>query len=87
MTERLAIVFGGDGIARTVYSETIDLSALGRLGIERATTVEFDNAAQMWTVTDADGVSVFRSRSRNRCLEWERRYLETREDMRHEAYA
>ncbi len=87
MTERLAIVFGGDGIARTVYSETVDLSELGRLEIERATTVEFDNAVQKWTVTDADGVAVFRSRSRNLCLEWERRYLETMEDMRHEAYA
>ena len=52
MTERLAIVFGSDGVARAVYSEIIDLSGLGRLEIGRATSVEFYNAGQVWTVTD-----------------------------------
>ena len=80
----LQIIFDTDGQGCCLYAETIDLSCLGRLQVERASTIEFDEHAQYWRVRDSDGFAMFNSRSRTECLDWERQHFESRERMRHE---
>ena len=83
----LQIIFDTAGLGRCLYSEAIDLSGLGRLQVERASTIEFDERAQYWRVRDSDGFAMFNSRSRTECLDWERQHFESRERMRHEPLA
>lgn len=45
----MILVIAPDGSARALYSETIDLAALGSLAIRRASAVEPDDRGQ-WTV-------------------------------------
>jgi len=54
------------GTVRCLYTESIDLQVLGPLHVTRASTVEFDEAAQGWQVTLCDGSRLpgtFRSRA------------------------
>ena len=74
------LTFKPDGTGHGLYTEVIDLSCLGRLRIERATTIEFDNRGQVWRVKDRTGFSLFTSPSRETCLDWERQYFNTREE-------
>lgn len=80
----ITLVFTPDGIGRGLYTESIDLSRLGQLSVARATIIEFDNEAQYWRVRDRQGFPMFNSPSREECLDWERQYLESQEDMKHE---
>jgi len=75
-----SLVFRADGTGHGLYTETIDLTRLGRLRIERATTVEFDNRQQIWRVKDRKGFALFTSPSRETCLAWERQYFNAKED-------
>ncbi len=79
-----SLVFTPDGTGHGLYTEAIDLGRIGPLSIVRATTIEFDNDAQYWRVRDPDGFAMFNSPSRQACLDWERRHLESQEDMKHE---
>ncbi len=79
-----ALVFTTDGRAQGLYTEAIDLSLLGVLSIRRATSIEFDNSKQYWRVRDPQGFALFNSPSREACVAWERQYLETEEDNRHD---
>ena len=74
-----AITFKPDGTGHGLYTEAIDLSRLGPLQIERATTIEFDNHSQVWRVKDRSGQALFASASRERCLRWERRCFEKKD--------
>ena len=76
------LVIADDGTACGLYAEDIDLSSLGTLHIERATTIEFDNDAQYWRVRDQEGFPMFNSPSRKECLDWERQYFESRAEGR-----
>jgi hypothetical protein len=71
------ITFAPDGTARCLWMETVPLQELGRLAIERASTVEFNLATQVWEVRLAStpGAVAFAHLSRETCLEWERRTL------------
>lgn len=80
----VALTFTTDGQGHGLYTEAIDLGLVGKLSIERATTIEFDNAAQYWRVRDPTGFAMFNSPSRQECLDWERQYLEAQEDLKHE---
>ena len=82
-----AVIFTPDGVGRCLYTDAIDLAALGTLTVERATTIEFDNTRQYWSVRDPRGFRLFNSPSRQTCLEWERRYLERQEELKHESLA
>ena len=71
-----ALLIMPDGNARGVYTEAVDLGALGPLEVRRATAIEFDNRVQAWRVFDAMGDCLYCSPSRETCLAWERKYLD-----------
>lgn len=68
------------GTVEGLYTEAIDLATIGRLRIERASTVEFDNPAQVWRVFDRRGRGRFASPSREECLRWEEERLITQRE-------
>ena len=83
----VAITFTPNGMGRGLYTEAIDLGRIGPLSVARATTIEFDNKTHYWRVRDPDGFAMFNSPSRQECLDWERRHLESEEDMKHERFS
>ena len=70
------ILFNPNGTALCVWTDAIPLHELGRLGITRATTIEFNNGTQQWEVKDRKGKVRFFARSRSACLEWEQTNLQ-----------
>ena len=77
MKPEMIINFTPDGTGHCLYSELIDLQALGTLECRRASHIEFDEADQEWRVLTADKKeTLFRSASRLECLTWERDNLE-----------
>jgi hypothetical protein len=75
MSPEMVLVITPDGTGHALFDEKIDLTTLGPLHIERATSVEFDEEAQYWRVRDRDGFALFNSPSRQVCLDWERKYF------------
>lgn len=69
------LTFNPDGTAEGLYTEAISLSALGRLSVQRASTIEFDDASQEWVVRSPEGAELYQSPSRQQCLDWERGYF------------
>jgi hypothetical protein len=69
------LCFLPDGKVKGIYTETIDLGALGPLQISRATSIEFDNRLQAWHVFDPYGDCMYCSPSRQVCLDWEQQHL------------
>jgi hypothetical protein len=69
--------FNPGGHIDCLYTEAIDLHALGRLQVVRATDIRFDDSKQQWDVRDADkGTVIFSHPSRNECLRWEHKNLQ-----------
>ena len=69
--------FDQDGRVDCLYTEAIDLRALGRLEVVRATEIAFDPQEQRWEVRSAlYGGILFAHRSREVCLQWERDNLQ-----------
>ena len=79
MNSETVLTFNPDGTAQGLYTEAIPLHALGRLRIRRATAIEFDDASQCWVVRDLVGGHLFHHPSRQRCLEWERDFINQQE--------
>ena len=77
------IVFTPQGLGRCLYTEAIDLSRIGKLSVERAISVEFDNKLGAWRAKDRNGFALFTAPTRQECLDWEQQYLETQEDQKH----
>jgi hypothetical protein len=78
-----AMIIMPDGSCECLHTELIDLARLGQLEIRRATDIVFDNKSQEWAVKDMEGHELFRHASRDTCLEWERSYINKREDEKH----
>ena len=72
------LVFDAAGTGRGLYTEAIDLHQLGPLRMRRASSVEFDPESQQWEVRLPDGTLLYRDRSREACLHWERRHFNHR---------
>jgi hypothetical protein len=64
-----------DGNVKCLYTESLDLTEIGKLKVERASTVEFDNGKQLWVVRLPDGTEVYRNKSRAACLGWEENHI------------
>jgi hypothetical protein len=71
----LALKFDLGGTGHCLYSELIDLAALGPLAVQRAANVEFNPANQQWEVHGQDGQLLHSHRSRAVCLAWEQQYF------------
>ncbi len=71
------ITFAPDGTARCLWTEAVPLHELGRLDVQRASTVEFEPSTQLWEVRLASNPEViaFSHASRAVCLDWERKFL------------
>lgn len=80
MTPEAVLTFNKDGTAHGLYTEAISLHALGRLSVQRASTIEFDNSTQEWVVRSPSGAELFRDPVRRRCLDWERDYFNNRKE-------
>ncbi len=68
------ISFKPDGTARCLYTETFPLAALGPLEIKRASSIEFNDAEQLWEVRlgdDPKAPVAFSHTSRAECIRWE----------------
>ena len=72
----ISITVAPDGTVRCLWTEAVPLQELGRLKLQRACSIEFDNHAQAWRVFDAMGDCLYCSPSRETCLAWERRHLD-----------
>ena len=75
MKPETVLTFNPDGTAQGLYTEAIPLHTLGRLSVQRASTIEFDDASQQWVVRDLVGGHLFHHPSRQQCLDWERGYF------------
>ena len=69
------LTFTPSGIVVGLYTEAIPLTQIGALIIERLTTIEFNDSAQQWEVTDRQGNRLFADPSRAVCLEWEHQHF------------
>ena len=67
----LAIRIDATGTGHCLYSEAIDLTAIGRLEMRRASTIEFNTKTQKWEVRSPAGKRLFSNTSRAVCLAWE----------------
>ena len=71
------IRFDPQGGIDCLYTEAVDLRALGRLHVVRATEIAFDPEAQRWEVRDAAfGALLHADPSRAACLAWEQANLQ-----------
>ena len=78
MTEptEMELVVGIDGGVRCIYDETLDLRALGKLQITRASHVEPDRDGYWWAdMGPVDGPVLGPFRSRTEALQAERGWL------------
>jgi hypothetical protein len=63
--------FDSAGQGHCLYTELLNLAAIGSLQITRASNIEFNNHSQQWEVKDLNGKVLFTSLSRTACLDWE----------------
>ena len=69
--------FSPGGRIDCLFTEVIDLRALGRLQVVRATDIRFNESTQQWNVHDATtGKHLHSDPSREACLAWEHQNLQ-----------
>ncbi|MHA3774520.1 hypothetical protein ACXR0O_23595 [Verrucomicrobiota bacterium sgz303538] len=69
------LTFTPDGAGHGLYTEVIELTAIGLLSIERATSIEFNEQTQEWEVKGTSGDLLYSDASRANCLTWEHRHF------------
>ena len=69
------LTFAETGEGHCLYTEAIELGAIGRLTLRRATGIEFNANSQQWEVRDAGGALLHTHPSREACLAWEHRHF------------
>ncbi len=68
--------FDRAGHIACLYTEAVDLRALGRLHVVRATDIRFEDRTQQWEVRcAATGEILHTDPSRGECLQWEQTNL------------
>jgi hypothetical protein len=73
-----------DGRVTGLYTEVIDLHRLGRLHVERYTSIEFSDEHQQWCVNDSQGRTLYSHPTRQQCLAWEQEYFNKQEQKKTE---
>jgi hypothetical protein len=72
---RHTLRFTPSGQVTGFYTEAIDLHALGRLSVVRATDIRFNDTTQQWEVRRVgagdEGAPLFSHPSRQECVRWE----------------
>ena len=69
--------FDAAGLVACLYTEAVDLRALGRLQVVRAADIRFSASTQVWEVHHAgNGQVLFSDPSRAVCLAWEQANLQ-----------
>jgi hypothetical protein len=71
----IVLTFELGGMVRSFYSELIDLSELGPLHVERASSIEFNEKKQKWEVREPNRKVLFSHKSRAICLVWEHQHF------------
>ena len=71
----LVLTVHQNGAGSCLYSELIDLQAIGSLEITRASRIEFNNQTQRWEVQNLKGRVLFFAKTREACVEWEQQNL------------
>ena len=75
--------FNPGGHIDCLYTEALDLRALGRLTVFRATDIRFCERTQLWKVRCAStGKLLHCDPSREACLAWERDNLQVKAESR-----
>ena len=75
LTHIHTLTFTSNGHGHGLYTEVIDLGTIGRLSLERATSIEFQPTSQQWEVRLVGGDLLFTHSSRETCLAWEHRHF------------
>jgi len=77
MTSQMVLTIDPDGTGHCLYSELIDLYAIGTMECRRASHIEFEARTQEWQVLTPERDSVlFCHRSRSVCEAWEHAHLQ-----------
>lgn len=80
MTAEMELIVGADGVARCIYDEALDLRALGKLQITRASQVEPDAEGYWWAdMGPVEGPVLGPYGSRSEALGAERQWLARRQ--------
>lgn len=74
----MKLVIKRDGTIECLYTDKIDLHALGTLTVERASKIEYNNDWQEWETTILSTGERYTHKSREKALEHERELLEDR---------
>jgi hypothetical protein len=74
------LTFHENGTASALHTDAIPLQSLGALKVSRASTIEFNEADQLWEVRIPDALTntsavFFTNASREVCLAWEHSYF------------
>ncbi|MDB6032170.1 MAG: hypothetical protein JWM16_2508 [Verrucomicrobiales bacterium] len=70
------ITISPNGTGTCLYTELIDLHAIGSLEVTRASNIEFNSADQAWEVRLASHPKTvaYSHPSRETCIDWERNH-------------
>lgn len=78
MSIKSVLSVDSDGTIRGLWTEDVPLESIGRLSMQRASHVEFNETTQLWEVWIAGKQTetpAFTSPSRQACIDWERNYF------------
>jgi len=68
---KYVITINANGSVKGLYSDRLPYRELGPLAIDRASTVEWDAARQVWRAVAPDGKVLAESASRDECIRGE----------------
>ena len=71
----LVMQFDAAGDGHCLYTEALDLTAIGSLQMTRASTIEFNQSNQEWEVRDSANTLLYSNPSRTACLDWEQQHF------------
>ena len=77
--EEIHIVITPEGNIKTLWTDALPLTEMGKCEVERISHVEFSNLFQSWSVFDIWGMNLQSGfKTREEALAWERRWANDR---------